>query len=410
MVVYCVYPNCKDLAYYNYEGECTKFCKNHKFEGMIIVHSNFCIHPNCTHYSAYNLPNEKPKYCSIHKKEDMIDLKNKRCIHQDCTNAASYNLPNEKAILCRLHKKEDMIDVKNKRCIHPTCLKRPLFNISNKKGGVYCDEHKLDNMVDVVTKRCIQSGCNKLPYYNVPNQKPLYCDEHKLDNMIIVNAKRYCCKDGCTQTPKYNAPHKTGGLYCNEHKKMFMVNVVERPCITPLCSSFGFKKYEGHCLYCFVHLFPHSPHTRNYKTKEASVAEFVKTTFPQYTWIMDKRVQDGCSRRRPDLLLELGDQVLIVEVDENQHMDYDCSCENKRLMELSQDVGHRPLVFIRFNPDSYVAGGRKVPSCWHLNKDGLCVINHKPDWDIRLNALKQQIDYWIHERTTKTVEVVQLFY
>ena len=170
------------------------------------------------------------------------------------------------------------------------------------------------------------------------------------------------------------------------------------------------KKYEYHCLFCFVHLFPHNPLTRNYKTKEASVVEFVKTTFSQYTWINDKRVQDGCSRRRPDLLLDLGDQVLIIEVDENKHADYDCSCENKRVMELSQDVGHRPIVFIRFNPDSYVVEDQKVPSCWCLNDDGLCVLKDKSEWNRRLNALKQQMEYWIQERTPKTIEVVQLFY
>ena len=60
-----------------------------------------------------------------------------------------------------------------------------------------------------------------------------------------------------------------------------------------------------------------------------------------------------CSKRRPDLFLDLGYQILIIEIDENQHLDYDCSCENKRIMELSQDVGHKPIVFIRFNPDEY---------------------------------------------------------
>ena len=43
----------------------------------------------------------------------------------------------------------------------------------------------------------------------------------------------------------------------------------------------------------------------------------------------------------------------MVEVDENQHNNYDCSCENKRLMELAQDLGHRSMVVIRFNPDAY---------------------------------------------------------
>ena len=92
---------------------------------------------------------------------------------------------------------------------------------------------------------------------------------------------------------------------------------------------------------------------RNYKTKEKYVVDQIKQTFTNFTWVADKKVQDGCSRRRPDLLLDMGSHIIIVEIDENKHTDYDCSCENKRLMELSQDLQHRPIVFIRFNPDNY---------------------------------------------------------
>jgi hypothetical protein len=51
-------------------------------------------------------------------------------------------------------------------------------------------------------------------------------------------------------------------------------------------------------------------------------------------------------------VLDFGDFILI-EVDENQHIDY-ISCENKRTMEISRDLGHRNIVFIRFNPDDYM--------------------------------------------------------
>jgi hypothetical protein len=40
-------------------------------------------------------------------------------------------------------------------------------------------------------------------------------------------------------------------------------------------------------------------------------------------------------------------------------------------MEISQDVGHRPLVFIRFNPDDYKKkDGKNVLSCWKILKTG----------------------------------------
>ena len=133
-----------------------------------------------------------------------------------------------------------------------------------------------------------------------------------------------------------------------------------------------------------------------------------------FTWITDKKIQDGCSKRRPDLLLDMGSHIIIVEIDENAHTDYDCSCENKRLMEISQDLGHRPIVFIRFNPDDYMdKDGNKIKSCWKLNRTtGLIALDHKKttEWDGRINSLVEQINYWIKNSTKKTVEIVELFY
>ena len=153
------------------------------------------------------------------------------------------------------------------------------------------------------------------------------------------------------------------------------------------------------------------PAMRNYKTKENEVVFRIKETFPDFTWITDKKIQDGCSKRRPDLLLDMGSHIIIVEVDENKHTDYDCSCEHKRLMEISQDLGHRPIIFIRFNPDSYKnENGILIKSCWKLNKLGVMTISKKEEWNYRIECLKEQINYWINNPTEKTVEIVELFY
>ena len=96
----------------------------------------------------------------------------------------------------------------------------------------------------------------------------------------------------------------------------------------------------------------------------------------------------------------------------NQHIEYDCSCENKRIMELSQDLAHRPIVFIRFNPDKYQKGDTTIKSCWCTNKKGICVVkkSKQTEWVERLNALGKTIEYWLKHRTDKTVEIIQLFY
>jgi len=153
--------------------------------------------------------------------------------------------------------------------------------------------------------------------------------------------------------------------------------------------------------------------SRNFKTKENDVVDRVKNEFPEFSWVCDKRVVDGCSKRRPDLLLDMGTHIIIIEVDENKHDTYDCSCENKRLMEISQDVGHRPIVFIRFNPDNYVdKDGKKISSCWKVNGYGVMQVSKTKivEWEERIKELLSQIQYWVDNITEKTVETIELFY
>ena len=151
--------------------------------------------------------------------------------------------------------------------------------------------------------------------------------------------------------------------------------------------------------------------SRNYKTKEKATSDHVRKVFPHLTWFTDCRVPDGCSKRRPDLIVDLGYQVIVIEIDENQHDTYDCSCENKRLMEISQDVDHRPMVFVRFNPDDYVdAANVEHPSCWKLGKDDVVRVRDEEEWNTRLDVLCNTIQYWLDNKTEKTIEVVHLFY
>ncbi len=184
---------------------------------------------------------------------------------------------------------------------------------------------------------------------------------------------------------------------------------------------YGNRKYDKYCLRCFIYLFPDQEVTRNYKTKERAVHDQLKSWYPNYTIIWDKKIDGGCSRRRPDFLIDFGAFVIIVEVDENQHEDYNCSCDNKRLCELSQDTAfvndegetvHRPMTLIRFNPDDYMSNGKNVTSCWGYNKLGVCIIKKSKvkEWITRLNHLKDRVDYWIASPTNKTIEVDCLFF
>jgi hypothetical protein len=236
-------------------------------------------------------------------------------------------------------------------------------------GGAYCEHEKLK----IHCRPCGGSGL---------------CEHDKLKNIC----KQCGGKNICKHNKHKNYCKECGGAAC---------------CKSSWCSTIPSNKvYQGYCLVCYIHLFPDQPIVRNYKTKERAVADFVKTTFSDQTWIQDKCIADGCSAKRPDLLCDLGDQVLLIEIDEDQHTAYDCSCENKRLMELSQDIDHRPMVLIRFNPDGY----DEVPSCWKVNKFGTCSLTDESEWASRLQTLKTQIAYWLANRTSKTVECIQLYF
>lgn len=136
-------------------------------------------------------------------------------------------------------------------------------------------------------------------------------------------------------------------------------------CISGFCDTIKNEKYENYCLRCFIYLFPNKPNTRNYKTKEKSVVDFVTQQFLNFSWISDKKVTDGCSRRRPDLFLDLGFQI--------------------------------------------------IKSCWKANNsNGIILVqqNKLKEWNERLEILKNQIEYWCNEenKTEKTIEIIQLFF
>jgi hypothetical protein len=82
------------------------------------------------------------------------------------------------------------------------------------------------------------------------------------------------------------------------------------------------------------------------------------------------------------------------------------------MMELSQDVYFKNIIFIRFNPDSYKIGDKKVTSCWTINKNNTyCIKNNKlNDWNERLNTLINKIKYSIENIPEKLINIIELYY
>jgi hypothetical protein len=264
-------------------------------------------------------------------------------------------------------------------------------------------------MINVKNKTCAHEGCNKQPCYGIENGLAEFCATHKKDGMIDVNNKK-CAHEKCNKQPNYGVEN---GLaeFCATHKRDGMIDVKNKMCKTNLCYTIANSKYRGYCLRCFVYTFPNEPISRNNKTKEQAVYEFLNKEFNDKTILHDKRIPDGCSKRRPDIFFDFGSHIVIVEIDENQHADYDSTCELARLNELSTDCGFRPIIMIRFNPDKYITcDGVVIPSCWATNGHGILAVpkTRKAMWENRLQTLCDCIAYFSQEHVALGGDILRI--
>ena len=448
----CEHPSCTKRPSFNHPGEQrARYCNEHRELGMEdVVTKNRCEHPDsCKKRALFGLPGQRPSGCGKHALERMENVVAKRCEHSDCKKQPSFGFPGERAIRCAKHASEGMENVMTKRCEHSDCKKHPSFGFPGGRA-VRCATHRLEGMEDV---REHPGGCDKRALFGLPGQQPVRCKNHALEEMKLIVKK--CCEhpDGCEKQPCFGHPGERP-TRCFDHRSEAMENVMSKRCDYPGCNTqahYGHKngpctrcakhrdtdmedfnapvcrsencitkvgqqsKYDGYCLTCFVYLFPEKEVSRNYKTKENEVATYVKSLNidKEYLTTFDRIVQDGCSLRRPDIMIECVTHVVIVEVDEDQHRYNDCACENKRMMQIFQDLGsNRPVVFLRFNPDAYTdSRGKKQPSCFKFHKRlSVPLITDIPTWSNRLQVLKDRIMQHLGNVPISEITVEHLFY
>lgn len=411
-----------------------------------------CKTEGCKQYARYGYDYKVPLACTIHRnKEDknMVNVVEKRCVVCLTSINPSFGYAGEKPTNCLKCVKENMINLRSKKCF---CGKKePVFGIDEGKPATHCAECKSEEMTNVKGKKCIV--CKDItPSYGLEGTNTaIYCSgcAAKCKTDILINIKMKKCEVCNKISPSFGIDISKTATHCVKCKTPEMINVKEHKCHvcninraiyglgmhqythcvkckTPEmmyvtgkrcklkeCDTHVFgSKYDGYCTRCYVYMNPDKPLSRNYKTKERAVVEYIFENFKDYKWIWDKKIFNGSSLRRPDLYLDLGDQAIIIEIDENQHTPYDCSCNNSRLMELSKDINHKPLIFLRFNPDKYIdINNNKISSCFSaMPKTGILKVNNNSNWNKRLNQLKDYVDYWIENRSNRTLMVIEICY
>jgi len=404
----CITCNKKNPTYNISTERKALYCGDCKKPDMIDVKSPKCI--TCKNkIPIYNIPTEsKALYCGDCKLPDMIDVKSGKCI--TCNKKQPiFNIPTEsKWLYCNDCKLPDMIDVKNTKCI--TCNKKnPTYNISTERKALYCNNCKLPGMIDVKHTKCIT--CKKIrPTYNIPTEsKGLYCNDCKLPDMIdVLNPKCITCNK---KQPHFNLPTESKALYCGDCKLPGMVDVKRPKCITNLCEQFSQK--DKYCWRCYYFHNP-SKKPKRLKVKEEEVVNYLKQEFKDIEMITDKAlIGDGiCLNNRPDVLIHLNKHSIIIEIDEEQHRYYNPICDEARINNI-QEALNRPIIIIRFNPDAYIENGKKVLSCFNIDKKtGMRIIpkNQYQNWNNRLAKLKETLAFSLEDYKDEPIKIIKLFY
>jgi len=167
------------------------------------------------------------------------------------------------------------------------------------------------------------------------------------------------------------------------------------------------SQWKPYCFRCYCVLHPDAIIPRKYKLKEHHVVDYLKKHFQDtFTMRFDKIVEGGCSRRRPDVFIDFGSHCLVIEIDENRHINY--TCEEKRMIELYEDIGFRKIVFLRMNPDQYKEGNHKHPSPFRYTRAGILHLE-ETEFDRRMQYVVERTHIYQHE-PSEPITIEYLFY
>lgn len=291
--------------------------------------------------------------------------------------------------------------------------------------------------------KCAHPECEKTASYNLTtvhakDAYPKWCSAHRDPRHTeIPITPRVCDVRGCRHPVTYvnDVDQSYVCFSCEWHLVGHGFDVRKRSCDAPGCYDHGGWRYGRTGFLCFDHrkketeLLRKNPQLRNnppinrhtrphgYKAdpdmkhaKEDTVRAFISQRFPSVEWITNKMISGSC-KEKPDMRAELDTHIVIVEVDETQHYYTPPHKELERLEKI-QEACEKPVIAIRFNPDSYTDDrGKYVQSCWSYTKDHPYVDDlDKSAWEKRLALLAQEVEKALGKDPGESVTQVHICY
>ncbi len=273
-------------------------------------------------------------------------------------------------------------------------------------GSTYIQKF-ISNRELVKYKNCSFIGCYNVSSSFLNENGLIYCSAHTKQTNMNINSISCAL---CYREPSYNYRNELKATHCNEHKKEGMINIKAKYC--ELCKYNQVEYGKKLCCKCFYFENPNEVKAINYKVKENIITRFIKEKYSNC--VLDSVIKGGCSKRRPDCLIDFISYCIIIEIDEDRHSRYDTLCENKRLMEIYMDLGLRPIVFIRFNPDSYIDELGNLCKSIFIKEDNTVKVRCHKELNRRIHVLITTIENEISKMNKciefKAIEIIKLFY
>jgi hypothetical protein len=289
-------------------------------------------------------------------------------------------------------------------------------------GKGWCIHDKLKHNCN----ECSISFCNhgKEKYYCKDCGGKGWCEHNKIKKDCITCKGSSICEHN---KRKRTCIDCKGSLIClhNTRKSICRICIGSSICIhtkikddciicTPkngcqLCHHIFIKhsRWKPYCFRCYCVLNPDVKIPRQFKLKEHYVMDALKAHYKDtLTMAFDKTIEGGCSKKRPDLFIDFGSHCLIIEVDENRHVNY--VCERKRMISLYEDLGFRKVIFLRFNPDGYTEQSVKHISPFGYTPTGMIKINTE-EMSRRIEILITKIEEYRKE-PDDILTILHLFY
>ncbi len=323
----------------------------------------------------YGGKGEKPTCCAMHgKAHGFIDVTSTRCGHDGCKGFANCGIQGGTKTHCGKHKRPTMIDLVSQRCKHVGCKG---FANCGFKGGIrtHCGKHKLPEMINLSGTRCEHDGCDGFAAYGPKGGTKTRCGKHKQPDMINLGGTR-CKHVGCDKFAVYGIKGGKKRIRCHAHKTDKMVDVTSQLCTE--CKTTSTHKKNQLCSAC-RQVQQNGASRKLLRIEHRIIAMLILhgTIIDDERTKLNKSIGAECGGYRPDIYIDCGSFILVIEIDEHQHRpryisrivdgvvtpmavgSYSTECENKRMMSIVSKE-QMPVYFIRINPDKCTINDKDI--------------------------------------------------